>query len=99
MCLPARLETSTTSKQAETSATLAYTWVPSKCYHVLHSLIAADWFAIPVVIPVWIAWISIVCAAATVAGKALEAIFGSDSYIARWLHETFGGATREESSG
>jgi hypothetical protein len=83
----------------ERGGMLAYTWVPSKCYHLLHGLIATDWFATPVAIPVWIAWISIVCAAATLTGKALEAIFGSDSYIARWFHETFGGITCEEGSG
>jgi hypothetical protein len=83
----------------ERAGMLAYTWVPSECYHLLHGFIATDWFAVPVSIPVWIAWISIVCAAATFAGKALEVIFGSDSYLAQRVPEIIGGIKYEAGSG
>src|SRR5262249_38688548 len=31
----------------EHGAALAYTFVPKQCFHLLHGLIATDWFAIP----------------------------------------------------
>jgi hypothetical protein len=75
----------------EHGSVLAYTFVPKKCYHLLHGLIATDWFAIPASIPIWIIWTSIVFALATGVNKAVDAIFGSESEIAEWSHDTFGG--------
>lgn len=70
---------------------LAYTFVPKKCYHLLHGLIATDWFAIPASIPIWIIWTLIVLVLATGVNKAVGAIFGSDSDLAQWSRDTFGG--------
>jgi hypothetical protein len=70
---------------------LAYTFVPKKGYHLLHGLFATDWLAIPASIPIWIIWTLIVLVLATGVNKAVGAIFGSDSYIAQWSSDTFGG--------
>jgi hypothetical protein len=75
----------------EHGAALAYTWAPKKCYHLLHGFIATDWFAIPLSIPVWIIWTLIVLVLASCVNVIIGAIFGSDSSIARWAYETFGG--------
>jgi hypothetical protein len=75
----------------EHGSVLAYTFVPKKCYHLLHGVIATDWFAIPASIPIWIIWTLIVLVLATGVNKVVDAIFGSDSEIAEWSHDTFGG--------
>ena len=77
----------------------AYTFVPKKCYHLLHGLIATDWFAIPASIPIWIIWTLIVLVLATGVNKIVAAIFGSDSYLAEWSYDTFGGISIEGDPG
>lgn len=75
----------------EHGTTLAYTFVPKTCYHLLQGLIASDWFTIPASIPIWIIWTLIVLVFATGVNKAISAIFGSDSDLAEWSRDTFGG--------
>lgn len=70
--------------QLEKAASVALCWVPAQAYDLFHSWWATAWFAVPLVVPVWVVWVLVLSAAAGwVIGLGVR-LFGADNEFFKW---------------